>query len=419
MPQKAIKGQAMVDFLADHPVSESSKLYEDLADEVAEACATQEVIRGGHIILRGYSLIEPCTNNVAEYNALLLRIQLAEELNIRHLETYGDSQLIVNQVQGEYKARNDDLVPYHFTVLELAQKFEGFFIEYIPEAQNTYTDALASLATYLALPPKEETMIFVIGRDLYHPKIPLEHCSNETIVEIACAILIELESRDWRFLYIDYVLYMILPDDAKEAAAIKRKALRFYYDTVSQTLYHKLHDGVLLCYLSRREAQEDLREAHDRMCGAHQPGVKLGDCLRRIGYYCPKKFSDAVDYAKHCHACQIHSDFIHQALGNLHLTSASWLFEMRGMDIVGPITLLMAKGYRFILVVTDYFSKWTEPIPLKEVKASNVIKFIKHHVIYRFGVPRRIVHDDGTQFVSHGFQRFYDKFRIQSIASMT
>ena len=41
MPQKAIKGQALADFLADHPVLESSKLYKDIPDEIAEACMTQ------------------------------------------------------------------------------------------------------------------------------------------------------------------------------------------------------------------------------------------------------------------------------------------------------------------------------------------------------------------------------------------
>jgi len=41
MPQKAIKGQAVADFLAEHPVPETSKLYEDLPDEVAEVCMTQ------------------------------------------------------------------------------------------------------------------------------------------------------------------------------------------------------------------------------------------------------------------------------------------------------------------------------------------------------------------------------------------
>ena len=58
-----------------------------------------------------------------------------------------------------------------------------------------------------------------------------------------------------------------------------------------------------------------------------------------------------------------------------------------------------------------YFSKWVEAILLREVKASDVIKFVKHQVIYRFGVPRRIIHD------SQAFQRFCNKFRIQSVSS--
>jgi len=61
---------------------------------------------------------------------------------------------------------------------------------------------------------------------------------------------------------------------------------------------------------------------------------------------------------------------------------------MWGMDVVGPISPPSSKGHRFILAITDYFSKWAEAIPLKKVKSSDVIKFIKHHIIYRFGVPQ-------------------------------
>jgi len=88
------------------------------------------------------------------------------------------------------------------------------------------------------------------------------------------------------------------------------------------------------------------------------------------------------------------------------------------MDIIGPISPPSSKGHRFILSITNYLSKWSEAIPLREVKASDVIKFIKHHVIYRFGVPRWIVHDNGPQFVSQAFQRFCNKFRTQGVSSM-
>ena len=88
------------------------------------------------------------------------------------------------------------------------------------------------------------------------------------------------------------------------------------------------------------------------------------------------------------------------------------------MDMVGLISPPSPKGHRFILAITDYFAKWAEVIPLRKVKIFDMIKFIKHHVVYRFGVPRRIVHDNGSQFISQSFQRFCNKFRIQSVPSM-
>jgi hypothetical protein len=57
------------------------------------------------------------------------------------------------------------------------------------------------------------------------------------------------------------------------------------------------------------------------------------------------------------------------------------------MNIIGPITSPSAKGHQFILIIIDYFFKWSGAIPLKEVKTNDVIKFIKHHIIYRYGIP--------------------------------
>jgi len=153
------------------------------------------------------------------------------------------------------------------------------------------------------------------------------------------------------------------------------------------------------------------------MCEAYQPDSKLGDRLQRLGYYWAKMIPDAIAYAKRCHAYQVHGDFIHQASGHLRSTTSTWPFEMWGMDVICPISPPSSKGHQFNLAITDFFSKWTEAIPLREVKASDVIKFVKHHVIYCFGVSRRIVHDNGPQFIGQAFQRFYNRFRIQSVSS--
>jgi len=212
-------------------------------------------------------------------------------------------------------------------------------------------------------------------------------------------------------------LHDILPDDPKEAASIRRRSLRFYYDPIVKTLYRRSYDGILLRCLSNSEAQEVLKEAHDDICRAHQPGPKLKDRLHRLGYYWTTMIADAIKYARRCKACKIYADFIHQSPELLHPTVASWPFEAWGIDVIEPISPSSTKGHQFILAITDYFSKWAEAIPLVKFKTFNVVNFIKHHVIHRFGVLRRIIHDNGPQFVSQVFYRFCDKYQIQNVAS--
>ena len=59
-------------------------------------------------------------------------MQLAEEIGVKHLEAYGDSKLIVNQVRGEYEVRHEDLVPYHDAIIKLAGRFKSFYINHVP-----------------------------------------------------------------------------------------------------------------------------------------------------------------------------------------------------------------------------------------------------------------------------------------------
>jgi hypothetical protein len=108
---------------------------------------------------------------------------------------------------------------------------------------------------------------------------------------------------------------------------------------------------------------------HAGVCGAHQSGPKLHYQLKHLGYYWPTMFDDAMKFTKKCHQCQIHADFIHQSHEPIHPIKMSWPFEMWGMDVVGSTHPPSSIGHRFILVVIGYFSKWSEVVILKEVKA--------------------------------------------------
>jgi len=85
-----------------------------------------------YVISRAFSLTESCSNNVVEYNALLIGMQITDESSIKNLEVYGDSKLIINQVREEYEVRHEDLVPYYDTTIYMAERFRNFYIDHVP-----------------------------------------------------------------------------------------------------------------------------------------------------------------------------------------------------------------------------------------------------------------------------------------------
>jgi hypothetical protein len=110
--------------------------------------------------------------------------------------------------------------------------------------------------------------------------------------------------------------------------------------------------------------------------------------------------------------CQIHDNFKYLPPVPLHPTVTSWSFDAWGIDVIGAIEPPSSRGHHFILAATDYFSKWVEVIPLREVKSDNVINFLERHIIYRFGIPRRITSDNAKAFKSNKMQIFIAKYNI-------
>jgi len=122
----------------------------------------------------------------------------------------------------------------------MAERFKNFYIDHVPRQQNAYADALASLVASLVLPAGAMEKVLVYSHDLYCLRFTFEDNQKPTgnlQVKEALETSAGPELRNWRFSYIDYALYDILPDDLKKEAVIKMKALRFYYNAITQTLY--------------------------------------------------------------------------------------------------------------------------------------------------------------------------------------
>ena len=68
-------------------------------------------------------------------------------------------------------------------------------------------------------------------------------------------------------------------------------------------------------------------------------------------------------------------------------------------------------------MATDYFTKWVEAIPLKNVTSKDMIEFVKEHIIYRFGIPQTITTDQDTMFTSGEFEEFATSMGIKLLNS--
>jgi ribonuclease HI len=83
------------------------------------------------------------TNNQAEYQAVLKGTKLLREVNAEVIQIFGDSQLVINQLAGEYECKDDILRVYHEECLQLLREFKMVKLEHIPKIHNSEANRLA------------------------------------------------------------------------------------------------------------------------------------------------------------------------------------------------------------------------------------------------------------------------------------
>jgi transposase InsO family protein len=200
-----------------------------------------------------------------------------------------------------------------------------------------------------------------------------------------------------------------LPDDMASADRITRLAKR--YTLVEGDFYRLGANGVLMRCITRDEGCELLAEVHGGECGNHASFCTLVGKAFWHGFYWPTALQDVIELVKTCKVCQFHAKQIHMLSQTLQMISPSWPFAVWGLDIVGPFPRAIG-GYRFLYVVIDKFTKWPEATLVVKINMQSAVKFIKS-IICRFGVPNRIITDNGSQFTSGAFQGYCEDLCIQ------
>lgn len=94
-----------------------------------------------NILLKAGVYVGITTNNQAEYQSLKFGLEHALQLGVEEVFVYMDSLLVINQMKGVFKVKNQDLLPHYLAIKELATKFKKVTFTHVPRELNKLADA--------------------------------------------------------------------------------------------------------------------------------------------------------------------------------------------------------------------------------------------------------------------------------------
>jgi transposase InsO family protein len=164
-------------------------------------------------------------------------------------------------------------------------------------------------------------------------------------------------------------------------------------------------DGALQIVMPTEFQERCLSLCHLPKIAGHPGSTKMYTQMRKL-FYWPRMAIDINRYVSSCPSCVKKSLRVSRKTMKLQLFPPSSPMEFIAMHILGPLTQT-DKGNRFLLVVTDRFSKLTRAYPLASTTADVVAKTLfDGWVAAGYGIPQVLLTDNGTQFVSKFFQSF-------------
>lgn len=193
----------------------------------------------------------------------------------------------------------------------------------------------------------------------------------------------------------------------------EKKKLKGYTITDSQLYKHDKRDPArLLLVLPKSMVEYVLQETHDKPTGGHFGIFRTVDSIRRR-FYWPTLDEDVSKYVRTCDLCQRKKANNQRKEGlMIPMPIPQEIFEIVGMDLMGPLPK-SSKGHYFILVITDYLSKFVIIEALKKATSDRIIEILKKQLFYKLGFPRRIITDNGSNLTSLEMRRTLSAFRIE------
>lgn len=235
----------------------------------------------------------PATNNAAEYEALIFGLESLVSLGVRRAVVRGDSLLVISQALGTWEVREPALKEYKLKLDQLKGLFEELDFVYVPRSENTWADALASLASCANM--SLETPVIVCTRTTPSYQI---HMVAEDVED----------GKPW---FHDIKVYLEKGEFApgstvEDQKTIARLATKYFL--CGDALYRRSYDGMLLLCVAEGQARKLMEEVHGGTCGPHMNGRMLVKKIMRMGYYWSTMESDCISFARKLEKCQTHAD---------------------------------------------------------------------------------------------------------------
>ena len=282
-------------------------------------------------------------------------------------------------------------------VRRLIEEFKVIRLEQIPRESNAEADSLAKAAS--------QKDLGVLGM------IPLELLECPSVPEAEVRQIETGEAVEtWMTPIWSYIKDGTLPEDKMEARKLRYKAAR--YVDYEGSLYKRGFNQPLLKCIGGEECNYILREVHEGICGNHSGGNSLAQKILRQGYYWPTLKEDALKFAKACDKCQRFANYVNSPAAPLTSLMSPWPFAMWGIDLIGELPKGKG-GVKYAVVAVDYFTKWTEAEPLATITAKKLVEFVYRAIVCRFGIPYKLISDNGKQFDCKEMRELCDNLGIK------
>ena len=209
-------------------------------------------------------------NNEAEYEALLVGMAMVQKMGGKSIKLFSDSRLVVGQVRGEFKAKDERMRGYLSQVKCLQLKFDSFDLLHVPRSGNAHANSLAMLAISSAqyLPQ------VILVEDLYKP---IETRETTQIHQIRAG-------PSWMDSIIRFLREDILPEERIKADKVRRKVIS-YWLSEDHKLYKRFFSGPYLLCVHPELTESLLEELHEGICGSHIGGRSLAHRAITQGYW--------------------------------------------------------------------------------------------------------------------------------------